>query len=127
MLAVTCGGAAIAGHLYPVYLQLKGGKAVATGAGVLFAMNWIAGGAAVVLWLLVFLAFRYISLASILAAPPLAVVHHFTSAYTGRPWETPWPITIFLALLSVMVIVRHRDNIGRLRRGEEKRFPEKAT
>lgn len=122
MLAVTCGGAAIAGHLFPVYLKMRGGKGVATGAGVVFAMNWMTGLGAVALFLLIFAAFRYVSLGSIVSALPLAPLQHFTWHYFRHRWETPWPITIFLALLTIVVIVRHRDNIGRLRRGEERRI-----
>ncbi|MBI2932034.1 MAG: glycerol-3-phosphate acyltransferase [Planctomycetes bacterium] len=128
MLAVTCGGAAIAGHLFPVTLRLKGGKGVATGAGVLFALNWMAGAAAVLVWLIVFLAFRYVSLASIAGALPLPFAHHFTADHLPRRWETPWPITVFLALVTIIVVARHRENIARLRRGEEKKISfSKAT
>jgi glycerol-3-phosphate acyltransferase PlsY len=122
VLAVFCGGAAILGHLFPVYLRLKGGKGVATGAGVVFAMNWMAGLAALGVWLVVFIAFRYISLASIVSALPLAVVQHLTADRFTHRWTTPWPITIFLAIVTIVIIVRHADNIRRLLRGEEKKF-----
>ncbi len=120
MLAVASGGAAIAGHLYPLYLGLKGGKGVATGAGVVFAMNWMAGLACLGAFVVVFAAFRYVSLGSILSAVPLAITHHFTCDL--KRWESPWPFTVFFGLLTIVVISRHADNIRRLRKGEEKKF-----
>ncbi len=125
MLAVFCGGAAVLGHFFPVYLQLKGGKGVATGAGILFAMNWIAGVVALGIFLVVFLAFRYVSLASILCSAPLPVLQFFTWKHFEHRWKTHWPITIFMVLLVTSVIYRHRENIRRLWRGEEKRFGSK--
>lgn len=122
LLAAACGAAAIAGHIFPIYLQLKGGKAVATGAGAVFAMNWIAGAACLGLWLVVFFAVRYVSVASVVAALPVPVLHILTWRRTGMPWESPWPLTVLLAILAVVIVARHRDNLGRLTRGEEKKF-----
>ncbi|MBI2900883.1 MAG: glycerol-3-phosphate acyltransferase, partial [Planctomycetes bacterium] len=68
MMAVFCGVTALGGHLWPVYLGFKGGKGVATAAGILFALNWLAGLAALAVWVAVFVPFRYVSLSSIAAA-----------------------------------------------------------
>ncbi|HEY3226657.1 MAG TPA: glycerol-3-phosphate 1-O-acyltransferase PlsY [Planctomycetota bacterium] len=116
VLMAVCGVAALAGHLFPVYLRFKGGKGVATGAGVVFALNWIAGAAAVAVWLAVFGATRYVSLASVVAALALPVAQ-----FLHKPAD-PAARTINFALfvlLAAVVVWRHRDNLGRLRRGEE--------
>lgn len=122
MLAVTCGGAAVVGHSWPIYLGMKGGKGVATGIGVVFAMNWMAGAIVFGFWLLIFLAFRYISLASVLAALPLPAVHHATASRFHDAWKTPWPFTIFLSLVTLLIVFRHRENLRRLRQGREPKF-----
>lgn len=124
MMAVFCGVAALAGHLWPVYLDFKGGKGVATAAGIIFALNWIAGLAALAAWVLIFLPFRFVSLASIAAAVALPVVQFVTAHLFWR--DRHWPVTIFCALAAVLVIWRHRDNLKRLARGEEKPFQFRA-
>ena len=113
-MAVFCGVTALAGHMWPVYLGFKGGKGVATGAGVIFALNWMAGLAAVGTWLLVFLVTRYVSLGSMLGAVAMATAQVLTGPDIAA--------TIFCIALAVLVIVRHHENIRRLMRGEEKKF-----
>lgn len=116
MLMAFCGGAAMAGHLFPVYLRFKGGKGVATGAGVVFALSWVAGVAAAGLWLVTFVASRYVSLASVAAAIALPVAH----ALFVR--EGAKGATIHLVLfvgIAVVVVWRHRENLKRILRGEE--------
>jgi len=119
-LAVFCGVAALAGHLWPVYLDFKGGKGVATAAGILFAVNWMAGLIALGVWLVVFLPFRYVSLASMAAAVALPVAQVFTGP---RLWKgQTLPVTVFCVAAALLVLYKHRDNLRRLKRGEEKRF-----
>ncbi len=122
LLAVFFGLAAMLGHLWPVTIGFRGGKGVATVGGILFALNWIAALAGVAVWVLVFLPFRYVSLASLVAALALPPAHHFTESRLSPRWQSPWIITVFLSLAGVLVIWRHRENIGRLLRGEEKRM-----
>ena len=120
MMAVFCGVTALAGHIWPVYLNFRGGKGVATAAGVIFALNWMAGVIAFGVWLLFFLASRYVSLASVAAAIALPIGHVFTGR---RFWgEQLLPVTIFCFAAALLVVVRHRDNLKRLLKGEEKRF-----
>lgn len=120
MMAVFCGVAALVGHVWPVYLDFKGGKGVATAAGVIFALNWMAGGIVLGVWLLFFLASRYVSLASVAAAIALPVAQIFTGK---RSWgDQVIPVTIFCFAAALLVVVRHRENLGRLVRGKEKRF-----
>jgi len=114
VLMAVCGVSALAGHLFPVYLHFKGGKGVATGAGVVFALSWPAGAVAAGVWTLLFLATRYVSLASVVAAValPVAQVVLFPGA------------SIRLALfagIAALVAWRHAGNLRRLVKGEEPR------
>jgi glycerol-3-phosphate acyltransferase PlsY len=114
ILAVLFGALAMLGHMFPIYLGFRGGKGVATVAGLLFAMNWIAAAVGLGVWLLVFLPSRYVSLASIAAAVAVPVAAHFSQ---GDPIQTG-----FFAAAGLLVIVRHRGNIQRLLAGTESRF-----
>lgn len=113
-LMAACGVAALAGHLFPVYLGFKGGKGVATGAGVVFALNWIAGLAALGLWIVLFFATRYVSLASVIAALALPVAQFIVA-----PDQTI-RLVLFAAIAAV-VVWRHTSNLRRIVRGEEPR------
>lgn len=126
-LAVFCGLLSMVGHMWPVWLGFRGGKGVATVGGILFALNWIAALAAMGVWLLVFLAFRYVSLGSVVAAVALPFAHHFTAPSLKARWESTWPITIFLAVAAVLVIWRHKANLSRLRAGTERRVGAKEA
>lgn len=112
--ALAYGAAAILGHVFSVYVGFRGGKGVATGAGVFLALAPAAVAFGLAVWLTLVLATGYVSVASIAAAallPPLA-------ALTGAPREV-----VGLALvLACFIILAHRANIGRLLRGEEHRF-----
>jgi glycerol-3-phosphate acyltransferase PlsY len=115
LTAVLAGGAAMLGHWRPLFLRFqKGGKTVATGGGTFLGAAPVLGLLGVAVWIVVFLLSRYASLASIVAAlslPVLAVV-------LGEPW----PIIAFAAIAAVVVVVLHKENIGRLRAGTESRF-----
>jgi acyl phosphate:glycerol-3-phosphate acyltransferase len=105
----------MAGHWRPLFLKFqKGGKMVATAAGAFLGLAPIVGGLSAGVWLLVFGATRYASVASIVSAAVLP----FWSWLVGYPWS----VTVFAAVAGVGVIVLHRANIRRLLRGEENRF-----
>jgi glycerol-3-phosphate acyltransferase PlsY len=115
--------AVIAGHNYTPWLGFKGGKGIATSAGVLLAlMPWAVLIIAVV-WFLVFPFSRYVSLASICAAAalPLAVGALWFAGCDGNA-----PLLGFSLVISALAIWRHRSNIGRLRNGTEPRFERKT-
>ncbi len=128
-LAVFCALLALVGHMWPIYLGFRGGKGVATVGGILFAMNWIAALIAIGVWGLVVLLFRYVSLGSLVAAVSLPVAHQMTARYGMGRWagETPWVMTVFLAVAAVLVIFRHRSNLKRLIEGTEQRVGKKTA
>jgi glycerol-3-phosphate acyltransferase PlsY len=117
-IALFAGAGAILGHLYPVWLGFKGGKGVATGLGILLALDWRVGALACVTWLAVALIFRFSSLSALLAfflAPLYA-------------WLMAGPrLAIFALLLGALVWWRHRENIRRLLKGEEPKIGKKKT
>ncbi|MFN7676979.1 MAG: glycerol-3-phosphate 1-O-acyltransferase PlsY [Cyanobacteriota bacterium] len=116
---VAAGLAALAGHSWPVWLGWRGGKAVATGLGMLLGLAWPVGLACFGLFLTVLSLSRIVSLSSIVAAIglPLLMLGWFPSHGGFRP------AYLALALLTtVLVLWRHRANIGRLLNGSEPRL-----
>ena len=114
-VGVLAGSAAMLGHARPIWLGFrKGGKMVATGGGVTLALAPLAAAIGLLIWLAMFVLFRYASLASLVTAvavPVLCVV-----------FGEPWPTVIFATVAGLAVIVLHRQNIGRLLHGTESRF-----
>ena len=113
------GGAALLGHLFPVWLGFKGGKGVATAVGIMLAAAWPAGLIAVATWLLVLAVFRISSL-SALAAAALSPV------YAALVHAAP-PVRTLILFAAVLVVLRHRANIGRLLAGQEPRVGQRAA
>jgi glycerol-3-phosphate acyltransferase PlsY len=121
-LPVTAAVAAFLGHLYPIYLRFRGGKGVATAAGAVSVLLPEATLAALLVWLAVVLASRYVSLASLVAA---VVLCGFRLALTPQPWSAEQRIrTLFCLLAAGFIVLRHRANLGRLLRGDENRLAE---
>ena len=120
--------AVVIGHMFPVFLNFKGGKGVSTAAGAIMALAWFPLLIALVVWVVVFLVSRYVSLASISAAavlPIVAWVCYLTGANNfGKLANSPL-VLVFLTLVAVLAIVRHRSNIQRLLDGTENRFGKK--
>lgn len=111
------GAAAIIGHNFPVYLGFKGGKGVATSAGVVLGLAPLAVVVGLAVWTIFFYSLRYVSLASIVAA--LAVIGFGWWYYPGH--LVPGALTA----LGLLVIARHHANIKRLLNGTENRFARK--
>ncbi len=118
-IMMFAGFAGILGHVFPVWLQFKGGKGVATALGVFLAICWPATAAAVLLFLLVAMFYRYVSLASISAAAALPLLVYLLYAPGHAP---PTAVSVSTLLAAVVVIAKHRDNIERLLAGTEPRF-----
>jgi glycerol-3-phosphate acyltransferase PlsY len=111
---VLAGAAAMLGHYRPIFLGFrKGGKMVATAGGAFLGVAPIVGGAAAAVWVVLFVATRYASVASIVAALSLGL----WAALLGYPW----PVIAFGAAAGLGVLALHRANLGRLWRGEENR------
>jgi acyl phosphate:glycerol-3-phosphate acyltransferase len=122
---VTAGIATFLGHLFPIYLRFRGGKGVATGAGVVAVLAPGPTAGALLVWATVVVATRYVSLASLTAAAALCGLR---IAYTPEPWTgPPGVVTVFCLVAATLVAVRHRANIGRLLRGNENRLRESAA
>ncbi|PYK01465.1 MAG: acyl-phosphate glycerol 3-phosphate acyltransferase [Verrucomicrobia bacterium] len=110
------------GHSYSIWLGFRGGKGVATLMGALFGINWITALIVCVVWIVVFEATRYVSLASIAAAVALPIA----LAIMLFLKELPTPIPLYFSFcLGAIVVVRHRSNLSRLVKGTEPRFVRK--
>ena len=120
-LAVGC--AAILGHIFPVYIKFRGGKGVATSLGValgLWPYYTICAACAFVVWAVVALLWRYISLASIAASIAFPIALILAIALTpGWNFADLWPLLTAAIVIPLMVILRHRENIKRLIAGTE--------
>jgi len=117
-LAIACGAAAFVGHVFPVFLQFRGGKGVATFLGVVLAFEPWLGLACCGVWLLVALATRYASLASLGAAAAAPVLLGLTAG-AGPRW-------LVVLAMSALMAWRHRANIAKLRAGTEAKIGAKA-
>jgi acyl phosphate:glycerol-3-phosphate acyltransferase len=111
LAAALAAGAAFLGHLFPVWLEFKGGKGVATFFGVLLALDWKVGVAAGGTWILMALLMRYSSLAALTAALLAPAYAVFFNA--GRP------VVLVAAFMALLIFVRHHQNIRRLASGAE--------
>ena len=118
------GLAAFLGHLYPVFFKFKGGKGVATAAGVLIGISWVLGLATLATWLIVAYFSRYSSLASLAAAVFSPLYYLFGDR---AAWYVDKRIVMTLVVISALLIYRHRENINKLFKGTESRLGAKAA
>jgi acyl phosphate:glycerol-3-phosphate acyltransferase len=125
VLPVAAGLAAVIGHMFPIYLRFKGGKGVATGAGTVFVLLPVPASVAMLAWLCTLIAFRYVSLASLVAAVVLCIVRVFSASGPFDPGHIV--LTAFCFLAGGLVVIRHRGNIARLRHGTENRIRDSST
>ena len=113
---VLFGVAAIIGHTFPVYLKFKGGKGVATSAGMLLGVAPLAVGIGFVCWVICMVLSRYVSLSSIIAAIAVAVT------VWVDPRQESIVIRVSLTIMAGLIVWLHRANIKRLLNGTENRF-----
>jgi len=115
-LQIACGVAAIIGHVFPVFAGFRGGKGVATTFGVLLALNPFLTLSCAGIFLMVLLLSNYVSLSSMIAGVMFPVL-------LMTVFNTPsLLLKVFSVLIAIALVVTHRKNIGRLVRGEEKKF-----
>lgn len=128
-LWLSVGCAAVIGHVFPVYLKFKGGKGVATSLGMvlgLFPYYTVAGLGSAGIWIALVLIFRYVSLASIVAAMvfPVFLV---TAIFVNEGWHftSLWPLIVIALIIPMLVVIRHAENIKRLLEGSEEKVLQK--
>jgi len=136
MLHVITALAAILGHNYSPWVGFRGGKGIATSAGVLLGLMPAGVALLILVWLVTFLITRYVSLASIIAAAALPLITHtgarFHHLHNDKSLPTLWvagtwnkPMLYFSIIIAVLAIWKHRTNINRLLNGTEHRFTRK--
>jgi glycerol-3-phosphate acyltransferase PlsY len=114
LFLVLVSAAAVLGHIYPIYLNFKGGKGVATAIAVLFALDVSVGFLVVCFWIMSFCLFRVSSVSSLIAI--------FSSIVLSAAYDAPTSQFIFCCFLFLLILVRHKENILRLLTGEEKKM-----
>jgi acyl phosphate:glycerol-3-phosphate acyltransferase len=113
------GLAAFLGHLWPVFFRFQGGKGVATAAGVIFGFEPWLGLASMLTWVIIAYFFRYSSLASIVTAvfaPAFYLFGHHVA------WNAPNVMILSLAVMGLLLVWRHAENINRLIAGKESKL-----
>jgi glycerol-3-phosphate acyltransferase PlsY len=122
-LIAACALAAFAGHVWPVFFRFKGGKGVATAAGVLFGVDFWLGLATMATWLIVAYFSRFSSLAAVAAAvfAPAFYLLGAKVVWSGAPI-----IALAIGAMSAVLLYRHKDNIARLIAGKESRIGAKG-
>jgi len=122
--AALAGLAAFLGHLYPVFFGFVGGKGVATAVGVLVGVNGSLALATVLSFAIVLYFSRYVSLASMVAAVFAPVFYLFGD---GVAWQATSPEVLSLAVMALLLVWRHRENINRLLAGTESKLGQKKA
>ncbi len=110
---VLCGAAAVCGHVWPVYLRFRGGKAVATGCGAIVAIDPLIFVGATAVWLVILLVTGYVSLASI----AMGIAFPATALWRDQPVS----VILGTGALTLLIVIRHRSNLARLLAGTETR------
>lgn len=127
MIHILTALCAVLGHNYSPWVGFKGGKGIATSAGVLLGLMPFAVLILLAIWLLLFLTTRYVSVASIGASVSLPFLTLWGSWHHGRIQDGTWnkPLLVFSVVIAVLAVWKHRANLSRLRNGTELRFSRK--
>lgn len=123
---ILAGVATVIGHNYTFWLRFRGGKGIATSAGVLAALLPLPLVVALTLWVVLFFTTRYVAVASIGASLVVGIMPAVLY-FAGGEWTPTLPLVIFGALLGTLAVWRHRSNIRRLLDGTENRFTRKKS
>jgi len=122
IIQMICGGAAIIGHVWTVFAGFRGGKGIATGAGLLIGIAPTEFAVSVIVFMTVFLAFRYVSLGSLMAAiafPLSLIIRHNILSDEIHSYKT---LVLFSVGIALFLIYSHRVNIKRLLEGTERKI-----
>lgn len=117
-MVYLCAAACMLGHVFPLYFQFRGGKGVSTAIGVLYCINWQAATFVLLTFLVLFLITKIVSIGSVMGAVEWIFYVFLCTAGASLPMRLYE--TLLGAILAAIVIIRHKDNIIRLRNGEEK-------
>ena len=117
---IACALAAVLGHVFPPWLGFRGGKGVATAFGALSGLVWPAALSAGAIWLVLYLATRTVSIASLGAAAAFPIVTAIV--FRDQPADLAWPADLLAVLVAALIALRHRSNIRRLLTGQEGKF-----
>lgn len=118
-LISICGLLAIFGHIFPLWLKFKGGKGVATAAGVFAALSTLSLVIALAVFVLIVARTRFVSLGSIIAAIVFGLGTFFDQL--TRP-STDWVLLVLVGFVVTVIVIKHKDNIQRLIKGEENKI-----
>lgn len=121
LAVILTGICCIIGHIYPVWLKLKGGKGVATSLGVILVIAPLASGVALVTFLVVFALSRIVGLASIISVIAFAIAQLTLMGEKIMVFEQ-LPMTLFSTLIPALIVWKHRSNIVRILRGDERKL-----
>ncbi len=108
--------AAFLGHVWPIFFKFKGGKGVATAAGVIFGIDWLLGLGVLASFAIILFFFRWVSFASIVAA---AFAPFFYLLGDRGPWYSSKAVMLAIFVMALILAIRHQDNINRLLEGKE--------
>lgn len=117
LFLVIVGAVAILAHVYPVYLNFKGGKGVATTLAILLSLDLNIGLLVIGCWIALFAIFRTASISSVTSV--------FASIFLSIYFEAPKSQVLFCCFIFLIILIRHKENISRLISGEEKSFKKK--
>lgn len=126
IIQLICGGAAIIGHIWTVFAGFRGGKGIATGAGMLLGLTPVEFGISTAVFFIVFMAYKYVSLGSISAAVAFPATLFVRFNIFGDEIHSYKTLIIFSLGVALLLIYSHRSNIRRLIEGTENRISRAA-
>lgn len=119
-MRIIAGAAAVSGHMYPLYASFKGGKGVITAAGMLYGIEPYSISIVLVFFAIILFTSRYVSLSSILASiiyPISLLIFRYL-----MNWDIDGSLIVLSAILSALIVIKHKTNIKRLMEGKENRI-----